>query len=92
MIQIYPKIYKIYKRYKVNTKYQAAAGPAAAQAKGRARAGPGPRGPWLGPGRRPLGILLPKQSLPLRVPGGFSSDSVGGFLGDVRPGAPPQTV
>ena len=44
MIQIYPKIYKIYKTYKVNTK-------------GRARAGPGPRGPWLGPGRLPLGIL-----------------------------------
>ena len=46
MIQIYPKIYKIYKIYKVNTKYQAAAGPA--QAKGRARAG----------GRLPLGILF----------------------------------
>ena len=36
--------------------------------------------------------FLPKQSLPLRVPGGFSSDSMGGFLGEGRPGALAQTV
>ena len=36
--------------------------------------------------------ILPKQSLPLRVPGGFSSDSVGGVLGDVGPDGDSQTV
>ena len=36
--------------------------------------------------------FLPKQSLPLRVPGGFSSDSMGGVLGECRPGGTSQTV
>ena len=47
---------KISKIYKINTKYQAAAGPA--QARGRARAGPGPRGPGLGPGLGRAGCRL----------------------------------
>ena len=35
-----------------------------------------------------IGPILPKQSLPLRVPGGFSSGPVVGSAGDVQLRAP----
>ena len=69
--KICPNTSKIYKIYKINSKYQAAAGPARpgpspAQARGRARAGPAPRGPapWLGLGR-PGPVWLPPSILHL---------------------------